>query len=57
MIKKLAWDTFKNTGNIDTFMELRQFMNIEENMKAENHYEIIENKGSSNSRKDSSRFW
>ena len=56
MIKKLAWNTFKNTGNIDTFMEMKQFINLEENIKAENSYEINENKGSNNSRKDGSRF-
>ncbi len=55
MIKQIAWNTFKNTGNIDTFLELKQVMDIEENMKAENN-EIIKSKGSSNSRKDSSRF-
>ncbi|HOZ55449.1 MAG TPA: YqzL family protein [Clostridia bacterium] len=22
MIKKLAWNTFKNTGNIDTYLEI-----------------------------------
>ncbi len=55
MIKQLAWNTFKNTGNIDTFLELKQITDIEENMKAEN-YEIIKNEGISNCRKDSSRF-
>lgn len=24
MLKKIAWNTFKNTGNIDTFMELKK---------------------------------
>ena len=33
MIKQLAWNTFKNTGNIDTFMELMQLQNIENNLK------------------------
>ena len=33
MIKQLAWNTFKNTGNIDTFMELMQVENIEKNLK------------------------
>ena len=28
----LAWNTFKQTGNIDTFMELIQVENIEKNM-------------------------
>lgn len=27
--KNLAWNTFKQTGNIDTFMELIQVENIE----------------------------
>jgi len=33
MIKKIAWDTFKKTGNIDTFMEFKQIQNIENNIK------------------------
>ncbi|MBR0490608.1 MAG: YqzL family protein [Clostridia bacterium] len=33
MIKKIAWDTFKKTGNIDTFMEYKQIENIENNIK------------------------
>ena len=32
MIKKMAWNTFKNTGNIDTFLELVQLENIEKNI-------------------------
>lgn len=31
MIKKIAWNTFKQTGNIDTFIELKKI----ENMKNE----------------------
>ena len=30
MIKKMAWNTFKNTGNINTFLELVEVENIEE---------------------------
>ena len=30
MIKKIAWNTFKNTGNLDTFLELKQIQNLEE---------------------------
>ena len=30
--KNLEWNTFKQTGNIDTFMELIQVENIEKNM-------------------------
>lgn len=33
MIKKLAWNTFKNTGNIDTYMEMVELNNIEKNLK------------------------
>ena len=32
MIKQLAWNTFKNTGNIDTFMELMAIQNLEKNI-------------------------
>ena len=37
MIKQIAWNTFKNTGNIDTFVELMQVKEIEENLKEENN--------------------
>lgn len=30
MIRKIAWETFKNTGDINAFMELRQIEEIEE---------------------------
>ena len=55
MIKQIAWNTFKNTGNIDTFLEFKQVKDIEESMKAEN-YEVIKNKGSNNSGENSIRF-
>ncbi len=29
MIKKIAWETFKNTGDINAFMEMKQIENIE----------------------------
>ena len=32
MIKKIAWNAFKNTGDINTFLELKQIENIENNM-------------------------
>lgn len=35
MIKKIAWETFKNTGDINAFMELKQIENIEK--KIEEH--------------------
>ena len=55
MIKQIAWNTFKNTGNINTFLELKQITNLEQNIKAENN-EIIKSKGNSNCRKNGIRF-
>ncbi len=40
-IKDLAWNTFKQTGNINTFMELMQVENITKN-KMENKLGNIE---------------
>lgn len=31
MLKKMAWNTFKNTGNINTMIELLEVDNIEKN--------------------------
>lgn len=36
MIKKIAWNTFKNTGDINTYLEMKQFENIENNLQIEN---------------------
>ena len=35
MIKKIAWDTFKKTGDINTFMEFSQIKEIEKKIKEE----------------------
>ena len=35
MIKKIAWNTFKNTGDVNTFLELKQLQNIEEQMQGQ----------------------
>lgn len=32
MIKKIAWEAFKNTGDINMYLELKQIENIEEKM-------------------------
>ena len=42
MIKQLAWNTFKNTGNIDTFMELMAVQNIENNLKSNEYLKVNE---------------
>ena len=33
MIKQIAWNTFKNTGNINTFLEYVELENLEEDIK------------------------
>ena len=54
MIKQIAWNTFKNTGNINTYLELKQVTSIEQNMvqgiKAETNYENCKNEGNNNCR-------
>lgn len=35
MIKQMAWNTFKNTGDINTFMELIEVENIERELSKE----------------------
>ncbi len=32
MIKQIAWNTFKNTGSIDSYLELTKVENIEKNI-------------------------
>lgn len=36
MIKKIAWDTFKNTGDINSFLEFKQIENLEKNTQNSN---------------------
>ena len=33
MIKKIAWDAFKNTGDINTFLEYKQIQNLEKEIQ------------------------
>ena len=33
MIKKIAWDAFKNTGDINTFLEYKEIENIEKGIR------------------------
>ena len=40
MIRKIAWETVKNTGNVNTFLELKQFEGGEENVQ---NQKLIEN--------------
>lgn len=56
MIKQIAWNTFKNTGDINTFLELKQIGDIEQNITKVETYETIKSKGSNNCGKNSIRF-
>lgn len=49
MIKKIAWNTFKQTGNIDTFMELKQIESIEEELQKVEQDGNNKNEGDNNS--------
>ena len=37
IIKQVAWNTFKNTGNIDTFMELLKVQDLEKSLNINNN--------------------
>ncbi len=32
MLRDMAWNTFKNTGNIDTFLEFIKIRDLEQNL-------------------------
>lgn len=44
MIKKIAWETFKNTGDINAFMELKQIEDIEKEIEEHSAKMIEQNK-------------
>ena len=48
MIKQMAWNTFKNTGNINTIVELMQIEQVENKIKAGKNGSY-KNEGNSNS--------
>lgn len=52
MIKQIAWNTFKNTGDINTFLELMEVQNIEKDIiNGEEDNGNIKNKWNNNTRK------
>lgn len=55
MLKQLAWNTFKNTGNINTYMELVEVENIEKNKKIERDLDIEKNGDNKNNRNSNIR--
>ena len=50
MIKKIAWDTFKNTGDINTYLEFSKLKNMEESLNI-NSNETNKSKWNNNCRK------
>jgi len=57
MIKKMAWNTFKKTGDINTFLELMEVENIEKNINKAEQYGDIQNKGNNYIRTQYERLW
>ncbi len=51
MIKKMAWNTFKKTGNIDTFLELKQIQDVEEQIQKVEQNGNYKDEGNNNSGK------
>lgn len=51
MINKLAWNAFKKTGNIDTFIEFTKTKQVEEDILLGEKNGNNKNEGDNNSRK------
>ncbi len=51
MIKKIAWNTFKNTGDINSFLEFKQLEEIEKNIQKVEQNGYNKNEWDNNSRK------
>ena len=51
MLEKMAWNTFKNTGNIDTFLELIEVRNLKNNQINGEIYGKSENQRNNTNRK------
>ena len=43
MIKEIAWDVFKNTGDINTFLEYKKIENLEKGIQEIQDIEKITN--------------
>ena len=50
MDKKVAWDTFKNTGNIDAYLQFCKLKNMEERLNIDSN-ETNKSKWNNNSGK------
>ena len=54
MIKKIAWEAFKNTGDINTYLELKQIEQIEKGIE-EPKIDIFQNEIENNINKKQKR--
>ena len=52
MIKKIAWDTFKNTGDINAFLEFKQIENIENSLNINKSKDIEKDLNKNGERKN-----
>lgn len=43
MIKKIAWEAFKNTGDINTYLELKQIEELEKGIETNQFQNELEN--------------
>lgn len=43
MIKKIAWEAFKNTGDINTYLELKQIEELEKGIETNQFQNKLEN--------------
>ena len=56
MIRQIAWNTFKNTGDINTFLELLEVENVEKDILKAEEYGNIKDKRNNNIRKQYERL-
>ena len=52
MIKKIAWNTFKNTGDINAFLEFKQIENIENSLSINKSKDIEKDLNKNGERKN-----
>ena len=59
MIKKIAWDTFKNTGDINAFLEFKQIESIENSLNINKSKDIEKDLNKNGERKNewNNTFW
>lgn len=56
MIKQIAWDVFKNTGDINTFLEFKQIENLEKGIQEIQNIQKITNMNVQNIDKNQSQL-